>query len=126
MGGINANINLSRAVKRFALTAAVELYRSNTGGNWADGRWVPSSSEVVSLTASVQPNIDEKQDLPDGVRSKRILNVWSTSAIRPVKRIEGTPGDVIVHDGEPYEVYDFKDWSRNGAYWWAMCVAVNQ
>lgn len=125
MGGIVAGIDLSDVVRYYALTATVQLLRASVGA-WVDGRWTPGARAPVSLTASVQPFMDDTESLPEGQRSRQMLNVWSTSAMRPVRRKEGTPGDIIVHDGAHYEVEEFLDWARNGNYWQARCVKVEQ
>jgi hypothetical protein len=121
-----ANIDLTGAIRRLALASQVTLSRAARGGVYVDGRWVPADATDVQVTAVVQNYTDENQTLPEAVRTKRLIKVWSDSALKPAKRAEGTPGDRISWQGSPYEVYEFWDRSTDGNYWEALCVAVDQ
>ncbi len=125
MSSTVADIDVTDAIRYLGLKAKVTLARAS-GGVWVDGRYAAGASSAVSFTATVQSYADENQTLPEAVRTKRLINVWSTSELKPTKRGEGTPGDVITWNGAPYEVYDFWDRSTDGSYWKALCVAVDQ
>lgn len=117
---------MSRVVERYALTADLSIERYG-GGSWADGRWVNEQPTAVALTAHVQPMGQEaKQILPEGDRTRDGITVWSTTAIRPVQRSEGKPGDVVLWGGKSYEVVALTDWSSQGDYWEAGCIKVDQ
>jgi len=121
-----ANIDVTGAVLRLGLRAQVMLKRASIGGQFVDGRSVAAPTDDVLLYATVQSYTDENQSLPEAVRSKRMINVWSNSQIKPVKRADGTDPDRIVWNGSEYEVYDFWDRSTDGGYWKALCTAVDQ
>lgn len=126
MSSTVANINMTHAITRLGLKAKVQLSRADAGGNYVDGRWVSAPNSTVDFTATVQSYIDEQQSLPEEVRTKRLIKVWSTSVLKPNKRVEGTTGDLILWNGAPYEVHQFWDRSTDGNYWTAICVAVDQ
>lgn len=130
MSSTFANINLQNgagsALKRLAQRAKLTLLRAGSGGNWIDGRWVDVPTTGVEFTGVAQSYTDEKQELPEAQRLMRLIKVWSTSELRPIRRTEGKPGDIIVWNGSPYEVHLFWDRSNDGNYWTAVCVAVDQ
>lgn len=130
MSSTVANINLQggsgSALRRLAQRAKLALTRYEVGGSWVDGRWVDGSQTPVEFTGVAQSYTDENQELPEAMRLKRLIKVWSTDALRPIRRSEGRPGDVITWNGSPYEVHLFWDRSNDGNYWTAVCVAVDQ
>ncbi len=130
MSSTFANINLQNgagsALKRLSQRAKLLLTRYEVGGSWVDGRWVDGSQTPVEFMGVAQSYTDEKQELPEAQRAKRLIKVWSTSELRPIRRSEGRPGDVITWNGAPYEVSLFWDRSNDGNYWTAVCTAVDQ
>lgn len=126
MSLIRRQLNMDRVVKRFALTASLYIERFS-GGTWADGRWVEEQPTLVAVTANVQPaGGRQKMALPEGDREKDAITVWSNSAIRPVQRAEGKPGDNVLWNSETWETVSLNDWSANGNYWEITCVKVYQ
>ncbi len=128
MSSTVANLDLTGAIRRLGLVAKVQVVRSvaAAGAVIVDGRYVDVPTEAVEITATVQSYIDEMQNLPEATRTKRLIKVWSTSAIKPTQRSEHTPGDLITWQGHNYEVEQFWDRSTDGNYWSAICVAVDQ
>ena len=126
MSSTVANIDVTNAILRLGLRDQITLKRANQGAAIVDGRYADAATDDVQLFATVQSYQDENQSLPEAVRSKRMINVWSNSEIKPVKRAEGTSPDRVVWNGSEYEVYDFWDRSTDGGYWKALCTAVDQ
>jgi len=123
---IRRKLRMDRVVKRFALTADLMIERFG-GGAYVDGRWVNEQPTQVALTANVQPAGGRQlMRLPEGDRTRDNITVWSTSELRPVARAQGKPGDLVLWNGERYEVIQLNDWSANGDYWEATCAKVDQ
>lgn len=126
MTSIRRPLNLSRVIKRYALTADLTLKRFS-GGAWIDGRWADEQPTDVALTANVQPmGGKQKQTLPEGDRTREAIHIWATSQMRPVERENGKPGDRVEWEGKEYEIINVQDWSYNGNYWEADAVKVEQ
>lgn len=122
---MSLELDVSEAIIDLATKKDIQLFRG-TGGVWADGRFVDGITADATFIGSVQPNTNENQSLPEGVRTRGLWDVWSTSELKPSKREDGTPADIVMWDGIPHEVYDFKDWSKDGGYWYALVVKVQQ
>jgi hypothetical protein len=130
MSNTVAKINLQNgpgsALRRLSQQAQLTLIRAGESGSWVDGRWVDGFSDGVQFTGVCQAYTDEKEELPEASRMKRLIKVWSTSELRPLRRENGKPGDIIVWNGVAYEVSLFWDRSNDGNYWTAVGTAVDQ
>lgn len=123
---IRANIDLRRAVKRFAVVGGVTLERTS-GGARVDGRWHDGEKTSSTIEASVQPaSSKDKQVLGENLRTRDAIAVWSESELKPVSVKDGGVGDVIVYKEKRYEVVQLFDWDDNGKFWKAICVGVAQ
>lgn len=105
----------------FTGTYTVGRYGS---GSYADGVFVPGSPTTLSIGASVQEARGrELERLPEGLNGKRLLVVYTKTALRT--RQSGAQPDVIAIGGENYQVELVEDWSALGGYYKAV-VAKEQ
>lgn len=122
----NAKINLQRAVNRLAIDESIVIENFPAGMRIA-GRWVESPAVTASVTASVQvASGEQKQLLPEGLRTTDAIEVWSTSEVRPLKREEGKPTSNVRWNDRVYSVEHYEDWYAHGRYWFAVCSLVDQ
>ena len=121
-----ARIDLSRAVRHMGVSGDVVLELYDTPGMWINGRWEAPEGATATIIASVQPAGEDVERLPEGLRTKNAISVFSVSELRPVRRAENEPSDVVRWDGERYEVGFVEDWNINGKYWRAVCTKVDQ
>ncbi len=91
------------------------------------GRWAGPNAVTASVTASVQPAEGQiKQLLPEGLREKDAIEVWSLSEVRPLNRDEGELPSRVRWNGNTYQVDVLEDWYKLGRYWFALCTKVEQ
>lgn len=123
----NSKINLSKAVRRQSMDEDVVLEYYAQSGMRIGGRWVDPPAVTAGVTASVQiATGKEKQLLPEAVRLKDAIEVWSTSELPAMNRDEGTPAARVRWNGNTYEVVVLEDWYEHGRYWFALCSKVSQ
>lgn len=121
----------------FNLSSAVALLATGTGTSATsvtvtpgptyaiddNGRQVTTAGTPwVAPSASVQPlRGRELQQLPEGARADEYREVWltpdvPTRTLTPADTRTGRGGDVLLLDGQPYEVTTAHDWRAAGAY----------
>lgn len=123
----NGKIDLADAVRDLAIDEDVVIENYDSPGMRIGGRWVPSASVTAGVTASVQPaSGHEKLLLPEGMRSRDAITVFSTSELRPLDRSGGKPPSVIQWKGRRYSVEVLNDYYELGRYWEALCSSVEQ
>ncbi len=106
---------------------SIVIENFDTPGMRLGGRWVDSVSVTASVTASVQiASGKTKELLPEGLRTKDAIEVWSTSELRPLQRAEGKQPTIVHWDDAEYEVQVLEDWYAHGRYWFALCSKVDQ
>lgn len=70
------------------------------------GRFEGTGPAVIStIEASVQPaNPDELQELPELERTIEAIVLYTTSTLRPVDAVNGTPADVVTWRGVDWKI----------------------
>lgn len=125
----NAKIDMTDAVKLMAIDETVALYVHTDPGMYIGGRFVQPTAVTTGITASVQPgsgNGEELMRLPEAMRTREVIDVWATSALVPLARNSGRPPDLVQWRGKSFSVERVENFSENGRYWYAFCVAVDQ
>lgn len=106
---------------------SITVENFDTPGMRIGGRWVDPVSVTASITASVQIASGEiKELLPQALRNKDAIEVWSVTEIRPLKRAAGKPPTRVHWEEAAYEVHIFEDWYEHARYWFALCSKVDQ
>lgn len=78
-----------------------------------DGRTTFSVDSERTIYASVQPLSDEeRQALPEGVRSRVEKRIYTKSEVKTADQNTGQPADIIVIDGEEFVAVQVKHWRR--------------
>lgn len=87
---------------------------------YANGIATRSTPEVLTIEASVQEsNQRDLQYLPEGLRSRQLIKVYTRQPLRvggPADPVTGIiqAHDVLVIDGDTYEVVSTSSWQRMG------------
>jgi len=93
------------------LTETLSIERHN-GGSWVEGRYIKSELENLSIKASVQPlRPNEVKILPEHRRTAESVKIYSDTKLKTSDELNGSPADVIVHDGKRFEVHSVANWS---------------
>lgn len=122
----NARMNLSRTVRRHS-HADEQLYvkRASEGTRY-NGRWEPGEYTLTPITAAVQPVAEAQRNEPEGVRSTDDYSVFAVGQLVPSNRQDQTPADLLVWQGDDYEVVELRDYSKIASYWEARIRRVRQ
>jgi len=117
-------INLSEVVTDPDLAQTFEVKR-RVGGSFTKGRWTEGSlTSLPDYVGVIHPSKanDIITYLPEGVRQNASLTVYSSQELRLNSGLDdGIESDVIVWQGELYEVQFSKKWEQYG-YWFAMAT----
>jgi len=109
--------SFASTIDRFA-TGTYQVKRRAPGAT-VDGRDRKGAETVVSIRASVQPASGSTLDrLPEGMRQREVREVYSATQLRT--QGPGRLPDLIVIDGNDYEVESVDDWSQLAGYWKAI------
>lgn len=84
------------------LLGAVTITRRRVaaGSRGSDGRWTNGASTDTSIVASVQPaGGEDLQLLPEGLRSRRAVKVYTTTELEVADQAAGVLGDQLVISG---------------------------
>jgi uncharacterized protein YvpB len=95
------------------LGAKTYVAKRYTEGEYVDGIWVEGSYHEFNLDdTSIQPVTGtELQSLPEGLRSRRPVNVYTTATLRTVHLSESP--DHISYDDEWFEVQSSEVHNQN-------------
>ena len=113
-------------IAAFAVAGGVTIRRGSAGSD-TKGRYTPgSTSDITGVEASVQPITgNELQRLPEGLRTQRPVKLYTTTEIRASSVATGVPSDLIVWDGETWEV-QFVEKHIWGGYYKAVIIRKGQ
>lgn len=90
---------------------------------FAGGDAVPTSSETLTIKALVVPlSGRELQRLPEGLRSRELKAVYTTTDLR--RGADDALPDVVTVDGEDYEVQLVDDWQAPGGFLRAVVARI--
>lgn len=75
-------------------------------GAYFDGKWLESEPTTVTVTAGVQPmNARERLLLPEGIRSRAAVKVYSDDELIAADEATGRRGDRFTWEGKTWEVF---------------------
>jgi len=91
-------------------TEPATLVRQGSGEFNEYGEFVAGSSERISVFLATAPLTGQDRELlPEGVRSKNVRKFWLMEKVNPVAE-ERTTGDLLEHDGLVYRAVMVQDW----------------
>ena len=107
--------------------AACTLTRFAAGSRDAYGEWVEGASSTSTIYVSVQPMPGkERQGLPEGLRSKEVVKLYTGTELRTADQSAGTSGDVVTSGGVDYEVVTVGRWGAVIPHYEATAVRVSE
>ncbi len=116
-------MNPSGVITRFGTTLTVQRYAAPTTDG--HGRIIPAVPESLSITASVQDvSGRELMRLPEGLRTRDLVTVYTTDDLRGADDAAGTPPDRFTLGTNTYEVQMVEDWTAIGDYVKAIAAKV--
>jgi len=75
------------------------------------GAWVAGATSAISIKASVQPaGFCSIMRMPEGLRTKGIVDVWSEDALVAANEATGVEADLLDWQGEQWEVQTVNPW----------------
>jgi len=90
-----------------------------------NGRRVAPAVSTFEIIASVQPASGrEVERLPEGLRSRETMTVYTRSELRPAQPESGTEADRISIDGADFEVLSVRRWNKLANFFNATVVRV--
>lgn len=106
-----------------SLGAADYSVKRKAGSTYdTNGRAVAGAATTVPIRAHVQPLTGrELAALPEGLRHKETRYVWTVTELRTAKEGTSEP-DVIVIDGEDFEIQKVENWQAAGGFYKALAV----
>lgn len=88
--------------------------------SYVNGEAVRGSESTFTALVSIQPMSGrEREDLPEGYRTKRVSKLYTRSDLHVLDVDTATPGDIVEYDGTDWEILsarDFTDHSRPTAH----------
>lgn len=108
-------MNLTGTIRRLGMRPVVVTRR---GAPTTDkGRVTPSEPTTYSLNANVQPlSGRELLRLPEGLRSRETLAMWTDGDLRTADESAGVLADRVAVNGRVYEIELVEDWEFHGGY----------
>lgn len=93
----------------------ITILRQNSTGYYDKGKWVePETLSEEIIYASVQPLTGREIDLvPQGRRNCDSAKLISESALNTVEVNNNSNPDIVVLNGERYEVHSVGEWQNN-------------
>ena len=117
--------SLARVIRRGAQT--LTRLRFDVVAYDDHGRPIVPDGESDTIEAWPQPVSGEDMErLPEGRRTKKALKFYSLDEIHSASTSDADMPDIIVVDGDQYEVQNTVDWVADGAYWTAVGVRKDQ
>lgn len=89
------------------------------------GRASEPAQEVIPVLAAVIPASGrDLQLLPEEMRTRESVVIFTTSEIRTADDATGAPPDTFEHGGETYQIHTVHDWSRLGGFYRGVALKV--
>jgi len=92
---------------------ALQVHR-DTAGQYVDGVWQEGARKQFTLLASVQPtNQNDMAKLEGGREYQQTYTLYSNARLRQANQKDGLNADLIMIDGDEFEVVHTERW-QNG------------
>ncbi len=90
--------------------------RHNPGFYNESGDFVKGTAVTLVIKASCQPvQGRERELLPEGSRQKQVWKLYTTTELKTNRGSTPTRGDIIVINGEKFEVIDCQDYTTHNS-----------
>ncbi len=82
-------------------------------GSYVKGKWVEGDPEDLEIQGSWQPTkSSELENLPEGQRIGEFYTIFSGTELKPASQDGKTKGDIVVKNGERFEVIASDPWQN--------------
>ena len=106
---------------------AIDVLRFLPGNRDQNGVWVEPSQKTIPLMVNVQEaSGSDLELLPEGYRSKRVILIFSENELKIVSQKDKTKADLILWDGETFQVEKLKNWQHITGHYEALAVRLDQ
>lgn len=94
-------------------------------GTLNKGRHTAGDATTHVISANVQPASGrDLLRLPEGLRTRETIAIWTAGDLRTVDESTSLPADVVAYDGASYEVQLVETWTVLGGYRKAIAAKV--
>ena len=105
------------------------VIRTSGTGDYIDGEYIESPSEIVIIKANIQPSMASyrTQLLPEGDRNKEAITIFSNDWLYTARSGVCVPlkADVIVYRGGLWEVVVSRPYGNFGEHCEALAIKLN-
>lgn len=89
---------------------------TRAAGSYVAGVWTPGEATTSTILGSPQPLTGrQREKLPEGLRTKQTLRLFTTAVLSPLSIAGPTACDQVTIDGRLYDVDVLSDWSKHAA-----------
>ena len=101
--------------------------KAGAAGSVVDGHHVPGAGAETTVTAVVQPiEGEELQRLPEGWRVDEVLVAFTSTQVQGLDEATGRGPDVLVVDGDEYQVERVEPWVKLGNFYRVLLRRVDR
>jgi hypothetical protein len=95
-------------------------------GSSSYGIYIPGATTDTDITAVVVRGLETQELLPPGERTGEVVTIFTSESLFTSRAPAGFLADLIVFEGETYEVRAVRDLSAHGNFKEAAAVKVAQ
>ena len=90
------------------------VVKRHAAGTWNKGRYTEGAQSDINITASVQPATPEEMNLlPEGRSISETFRLYTSTKLLPANSSAGINADIVIIDGENYEVLSCATWQND-------------
>lgn len=104
------------------LRRSLPVIFSSTTGRYTQP--TPREEDQVFKALVYPTSPREAQVLPEGVRNKQLLTLFSTEKLNSASSRNGTDGDIVLYREDEYEVRKTEDWQNTGGFFKSIAVRI--
>ena len=105
------------------------VIRTSGTGDYTDGEYIESPSEVIIIKANIQPSMASfrTQLLPEGDRNKEAITIFSNDWLYTARSAVETPlpCDLVVYRGAVWEVVVSRPYGNFGEHCEALAIKLD-
>jgi len=117
--------NLASTIRRLSGSPVATVTRG-AAGTYTAGRLTPGALTTTTLAVvNIQPASGrDLLRLPEGVRTRETVAIWTSDELRTANEATGAPADVVNYGGASYQVELVEDWVGLGGFRKAIAAKV--
>lgn len=105
----------------------ITVLRSLPGTYDQDGKWAEQDPQSIPLMVNVQEaGGSDLELLPEGYKSKRVILIFAEDELKAVSKKDKTKADLILWDGDTFQVEKLKNWQHITGHYEALAVRLDQ